>query len=172
MRSAHRAPASNESYRLTLLAQIVMQMLERLFIAVGLLQQAGQHRIDRRTLESDCITLARRMSRLYGLNAPEFFDARLFRNFIDTLIARGVVQVDSNGHLTYDRGHRRSHARFERGIAGGFSSGCAARPTANANRNLKPATDGARSAVNVEAHAAPDDLPVRWHATGHRGVAV
>ncbi len=50
-------PESNESYRLTLLAQIVMQMLERFFIAVGLLQQAGQHRIDRRTLENDCITL-------------------------------------------------------------------------------------------------------------------
>lgn len=94
-------PESNESYRLTLLAQIVMQMLERLFIAVGLLQQAGQHRIDRRTLEGDCITLARRMSRLYGLNAPEFFDARLFRNFIDTLIARGVVRVDPEGRLSY-----------------------------------------------------------------------
>jgi glycerol-3-phosphate O-acyltransferase len=94
-------PESNESYRLTLLAQIVMQMLERMFIAVGLLQQAGQHRIDRRTLENDCITLARRMSRLYGLNAPEFFDARLFRNFIDTLIARGVAEVDSEGRLSY-----------------------------------------------------------------------
>jgi glycerol-3-phosphate O-acyltransferase len=94
-------PESNESYRLTLLAQIVMQMLERLFIAVGLLQQAGQHRIDRRTLENDCISLARRMSRLYGLNAPEFFDARLFRNFIDTLIARGVVRVDPEGRLSY-----------------------------------------------------------------------
>jgi glycerol-3-phosphate O-acyltransferase len=41
------------------------------------------------------------MSRLYGLNAPEFFDARLFRNFIDTLIARGVVRVDPEGRLSY-----------------------------------------------------------------------
>ena len=92
---------SNESYRLTLLAQIVMQMLERFFIAVGLLQQAGQRRIDRRTLEKDCITLARRVSRLYGLNAPEFFDARLFRNFVDTLIDRGVVDIADDGTLSY-----------------------------------------------------------------------
>ena len=92
---------SNESYRLTLLAQIVMQMLERFFIAVGLLQQAGQHRIDRRTLESDCIALARRVSRLYGLNAPEFFDARLFQNFVETLIARGAVTIDADGKLAY-----------------------------------------------------------------------
>ena len=95
------APESNESYRLALLAQIVMQILERFFIAVGLLQQAGQRRIDRRTLEKDCISLARRMSRLYGLNAPEFFDARLFRNFVDTLIARGVAEPDQNGNLSY-----------------------------------------------------------------------
>jgi glycerol-3-phosphate O-acyltransferase len=93
---------SNESYRLTLLAQVVMQMLERFFIAVGLLQQAGQNRVDRRTLEKDCIASARRMSRLYGLNAPEFFDARLFHNFVETLIARGAVRVDENGTLGYD----------------------------------------------------------------------
>jgi glycerol-3-phosphate O-acyltransferase len=92
---------SNEGYRLALLAQIVMQMLERFFIVIGLLQQAGQRRIDRRTLERDCITLARRVSRLYGLNAPEFFDGRLFHNFVDTLLARGAVDIDAAGFLGY-----------------------------------------------------------------------
>ena len=85
---------SNESYRLTLLAQIVMQMLERFFIAVGSAAAGRTNRIDRRTLESDCIALARRVSRLYGLNAPEFFDARLFHNFVETLIARGAVSIE------------------------------------------------------------------------------
>jgi glycerol-3-phosphate O-acyltransferase len=94
-------PESNEGYRLALLAQIVMQMLERFFIVIGLLQQAGQRRIDRRTLERDCITLARRVSRLYGLNAPEFFDGRLFHNFVDTLLARGAVDIDAAGLLGY-----------------------------------------------------------------------
>jgi glycerol-3-phosphate O-acyltransferase len=98
------APAleSDESYRLALLSQIAMQMLERFFIVVGLLQQAGQQCIDRRTLERHCTTLARRISRLYGLNAPEFFDARLFHNFVDTLIARGVVHVAADGTLSYE----------------------------------------------------------------------
>ena len=96
-------PESNEYYRLTLLAQIVMQMLERFFIVVGLLQQVGQRQIDRATLEADCITLARRMSRLYGLNAPEFFDARLFHTFVDALIARGAVSVGDDGLLNYGR---------------------------------------------------------------------
>ena len=88
---------SNAGYRLALLAEITMPMLERLFIAVALLQRAGQHCIDRRTLERDCIELARRISRLYGLNAPEFFDGRLFRSFVDTLIERGAVQIDRTG---------------------------------------------------------------------------
>ncbi len=92
---------SEDSYRLTLLAQIAMQMLERFFIVIGLLQQAGPGTMDRRTLERACITLARRMTRLYGLNAPEFFDARLFHSFVDALIARDAVQVDEHGSLTY-----------------------------------------------------------------------
>ena len=96
-------PETDEYYRLTLLAQIVMQMLERFFIAIGLLLQAGQRRIDRTTLEADCITLARRMSRLYGLNAPEFFDARLFRTFIDTLIAHNAISIGDDGLLSYGR---------------------------------------------------------------------
>ncbi len=94
-------PDSDASYRFTLLAQVVMPMLERFFIAVGLLQQAGQQRIDRGTLERDCIDIARRISRLYGLNAPEFFDARLFHNFVDTLIARGAISVGDDGSLGY-----------------------------------------------------------------------
>ena len=52
-------------------------------------------------MESDCIALARRVSRLYGLNAPEFFDPRLFQNFVETLIARGAVTVDADGKLAY-----------------------------------------------------------------------
>ena len=100
MKSGRRR--SSPSYRLALLSQIAMQMLERFFIVVGLLQQAGQHNIDRRTLEAHCTTLAQRISRLYGLNAPEFFDARLFHNFVDTLIARDVLHVAENGMLSYE----------------------------------------------------------------------
>ena len=149
---------SNESYRLTLLAQIVMQMLERFFIAVGLLQQAGQHSIDRRTLESDCIALARRVSRLYGLNAPEFFDARLFHNFVETLIARGAVAIDADGKLAYGRRDRRSDARIERRAAHGVSIGGVAR--SRAARTVGSSVDGRRTSVDVEPNAASENLPV------------
>ncbi|HEY6598492.1 MAG TPA: glycerol-3-phosphate 1-O-acyltransferase PlsB [Pseudomonadales bacterium] len=95
------ARESGASYRFALLAQIVMPMLERFFIVVGLLQQAGQRRIDRASLERDCIDMARRIARLYGLNAPEFFDARLFHTFVDTLIERGAVKIGDDGTLEY-----------------------------------------------------------------------
>jgi glycerol-3-phosphate O-acyltransferase len=92
---------SDESYRLTLLAQVIMQTLERFFIVIGLLLQAGQGALDRRTLERNCITLAQRIARVQGLNAPEFFDARLFRNFVDALLDRSEVNVDADGRLHY-----------------------------------------------------------------------
>ncbi len=143
-----------------LLAQIVMQMLERFFIAVGLLQQAGQNRIDRRTLESDCIALARRVSRLYGLNAPEFFDARLFHNFVETLIARGAVSIDANGKLAYAD------------VIGEVTrASSVVLPTefrlavlrAQPQREPPAQTDFGRrgTSVNVEPHAASENLPVR-----------
>ena len=41
------------------------------------------------------------MSRIFGLNSPEFFDARLFDLFIDKLIADGIVTEDSEQGLFF-----------------------------------------------------------------------
>ena len=45
--------------------------------------------------------MAQRMSVLYGLNSPEFFDKSLFRNFIDLLLRRKVVETSEDGNLTF-----------------------------------------------------------------------
>jgi glycerol-3-phosphate O-acyltransferase len=90
---------TNAAYRLELLAAVVMPILERFFIVVARLVKAGREGIDRKVLESQCQDIARRISRLQGLNAPEFFDARLFHGFVDTLIARGAATVDAEGRL-------------------------------------------------------------------------
>ena len=39
---------------------------------------------------------------LFGLNAPEFFDKTLFRNFIDRLREKGVLQLDEHNKLVYN----------------------------------------------------------------------
>jgi len=45
--------------------------------------------------------MAQRMSVLYGLNSPEFFDKSLFRNFLDLLRRRNVIQVSDDGLLSF-----------------------------------------------------------------------
>jgi glycerol-3-phosphate O-acyltransferase len=41
------------------------------------------------------------MSMLYALNSPEFFDKSLFRNFIDLLRRRNVIQAAEDGRLSF-----------------------------------------------------------------------
>ena len=45
--------------------------------------------------------MAERMSILFGLNAPEFFDKALFRNFISKLQEKDVVTKNSEEKLEY-----------------------------------------------------------------------
>jgi glycerol-3-phosphate O-acyltransferase len=41
------------------------------------------------------------MSRLYGLNAPEFFDARLFNQFVDALLRERLISEAADGTLRH-----------------------------------------------------------------------
>jgi glycerol-3-phosphate O-acyltransferase len=93
------AAATGAAYRLELLADVALPILERFFIVVARLVQAGAGALDRVTLESQCQGIARRISRLQGLNSPEFFDARLFHGFVDTLIERGAVGLGEQDRL-------------------------------------------------------------------------
>ncbi len=45
--------------------------------------------------------MAQRMTVLYGLNSPEFVDKSLFRNFIDLLIRRNVIQMSQDNKLMF-----------------------------------------------------------------------
>lgn len=92
-------PAQPEHLQLTLLANLVSQTLERMFIVIQQLEQGSENR---EQLRSRSQAVAQRISRLYGINAPEFSDQRLFDQFIDTLLRRGMVHTDENGQLSYD----------------------------------------------------------------------
>lgn len=95
-------PVNHPNYlRLQTLAEVILQNLERLYIVIALLAQADQASLRRADLERRCQALAQRMSRLHGLNAPEFFDARLIRQFISELVRHDVVSQDENGLLSY-----------------------------------------------------------------------
>ncbi|HEY7996092.1 MAG TPA: glycerol-3-phosphate 1-O-acyltransferase PlsB [Steroidobacteraceae bacterium] len=96
------APASAAATQLSLLAQATVQTIERYYMVVAQLVQAGSGTLDQATLEERCQLTAQRMTRLYGLNSPEFFDRTLFGNFIGLLRERGVVRSGEGGTLEFD----------------------------------------------------------------------
>ncbi|MCP5206179.1 MAG: glycerol-3-phosphate 1-O-acyltransferase PlsB [Hahellaceae bacterium] len=88
---------------LGVLARIIVQTLERYYIAIALLRKHGNGSITADELEKQSTQMAQRMSILYGLNAPEFFDKSLFRNFIATLKEYEMLTEDSHGKLSYGK---------------------------------------------------------------------
>jgi len=90
---------SVHSQRLRILANAMVQTLERYYMTTALLLKNGSGQITRRELENQCHLMAQRMSMLFELNSPEFFDRMLFKNFIDLLCKREVLVTDSDGKL-------------------------------------------------------------------------
>jgi len=99
----YRPPQANSAahYRLHQLARIVKPSLERLYIVVRLLHDRREDGITRPELERQSQQLARKMARLYGIDAPEFFDSRLFNRFIDRLLKEGAVSSREDGTLRH-----------------------------------------------------------------------
>jgi glycerol-3-phosphate O-acyltransferase len=86
---------------LTLLSRTINQTLQRFYMAIALLLNAGQHALTSEELEDLCTVMAQRLSILHGLNAPEFFDKSLFRHFIQSLQDVGVARCDEAGKLGF-----------------------------------------------------------------------
>ncbi|MCE2459423.1 MAG: glycerol-3-phosphate 1-O-acyltransferase PlsB [Pseudomonadales bacterium] len=98
--SAPTDPASR--YQLRLLANAIMPVLERFYITLALLHGAGSGVLDQDALLVECRTTAARFSKLYGLDSPEFADARLFSAFLAHLRENDVLVPDDAGRLTFD----------------------------------------------------------------------
>jgi glycerol-3-phosphate O-acyltransferase len=94
-------PASVEAFQLSLLAEATIQTIERYYLVVALLLQAGSGIMSQEALEERCHLTAQRMSVLYGLNSPEFFDKTLFRHFIELLRRRNVIAAGEDGAIKF-----------------------------------------------------------------------
>jgi glycerol-3-phosphate O-acyltransferase len=95
-------PAQAAAVQLALLAQATIQTIERYYLAIALLIDAGSGAITQKALEERCQAMAQRMTVLFGFNSPEFFDRGLFEHFIDLLRDRGVIRVGVAGLLEFD----------------------------------------------------------------------
>ena len=67
----------------------VREILQRYNITINILQ--NDPNIARADLEKNSQTVARRLSILHGINAPEFFDKAVFTNFINSLKEQGYI---------------------------------------------------------------------------------
>jgi len=92
---------STQFVYLSILSKFIIQTLERYYISVAVLIQNGSGNIDATELEKQSTLMAERMSIIFGLNAPEFFDKSLFRNFIGKLQEKEVVTLNEDGKLNY-----------------------------------------------------------------------
>lgn len=95
-------PATAEAMQLSLLAQPTLQTIERYYLAVELLRQAGSGAITQPELGKRCQQMAERMLTLYGFHSPEFHDRTLFEGYLALLRRRGVIRADSEGRLVFD----------------------------------------------------------------------
>jgi len=87
--------------RLRLLSRFIMQTLERYHIVMATLRKHGSGKISAEELEERSTMMAERMAILFGLNAPEFFDKTLFRNFIAMLQEKEFLTVNEEKLLCY-----------------------------------------------------------------------
>jgi len=103
-RSAWCRPAAEtpEAVQLSVLARASVQIIERYYLALSLLLKAGSGYLSQDSLERQCQAMAERMSLLYELHSPEFFERSQFGIFIGQLRARKVVSANAEGKLVYE----------------------------------------------------------------------
>ena len=105
-------PGSASAVQLRTCAQAMVPTLQRFFMTVSILVRSGSGSLTQETLTRRCRDTARRLSLVYQLNSPEFFDVSLFRNFVRMLRRAGLVELDGDGALTFDEALRDMDARL------------------------------------------------------------
>ena len=96
------AAGSAEAYRLLMLGQSMVPMLQRFYLVVALLVRHGSGALSRIRLEKMCQASAERLSMIYGLHSPDFFNKSLFHDFIRKLQDQEVLRRNEDGLLDFD----------------------------------------------------------------------
>jgi glycerol-3-phosphate O-acyltransferase len=85
--------------QLTTLAKIISPVLELYYMIFALLAEHGSNTLSQSRLEELCYLMAQRLSLMYEINSPDFFDKKLIANFIGSLIELDYVKVNSDEKL-------------------------------------------------------------------------
>ena len=95
---------SAEAFQLLILGQSMVPMLQRFYLVIAILIGNGSGILSRAQLEGMCQQSAERLSMIYGLHSPDFFDKTLFHDFICTLQDLEVLRRNSDGLIEFDEG--------------------------------------------------------------------
>lgn len=93
---------SAHAFQLLMLGQSMVPMLQRFYLVVALLFRHGSGVLTRVQLENLCQQSAERLTMIYGLHSPDFFDKNLFRDFIGKLRQQDVLRRNEQGLLEFD----------------------------------------------------------------------
>jgi glycerol-3-phosphate O-acyltransferase len=100
-----RPPAgSAPAYQLLMLGQSIVPMIQRFYLAIAILVQHGSGSLSRSELEQKCELSAERLSMIYGLHSPDFFNRSLFHDYIRMLLDLDVLRRNDQGLLEFDEG--------------------------------------------------------------------
>ena len=93
--------SSIECGQLELLARVISPVLELYYMTFAILLNTGTNKISESDLIEHSFLMAQRVSMIYELNSPDFFDKRLITNFIDSLRDIKYVSIDNSGLIEY-----------------------------------------------------------------------
>lgn len=91
-------PMTEPYVLLTDLGEIVEPVLERYYLACALLESGSFKSLSE--VENAASAVAARLSAIYGINSPEFFDKSLFTSFINVLKEQGHLQSEASEIIT------------------------------------------------------------------------
>ena len=98
-----RPPAGSEkAFQLLMLGQSMVPMLQRFYLVIAILVSNGSGTLSRGRLETICQQSAERLSMIYGLHSPDFFNKTLFHDFIRTLQDLNVLRRNAEGFIEFD----------------------------------------------------------------------
>ncbi len=80
----------------------MVPMLQRFYLVIAILVGNGSGALTRSDLETKCQQSAERLSMIYGLHSPDFFNRTLFQDFIKTLQEQDVLRRNGDGFIEFD----------------------------------------------------------------------
>ncbi|MEJ2298636.1 MAG: glycerol-3-phosphate 1-O-acyltransferase PlsB [Woeseiaceae bacterium] len=93
---------SAKGFQLLMLGQSMVPMLQRFYLAIAILVGNGSGNLTRARLETLCEQSAERLSMIYGLHSPDFFNKTLFHDFFKMLQEQDVLRRNSDGLIEFD----------------------------------------------------------------------